>query len=300
MFINTPFHKYLNIAFAAENEDGADGAAPNAPADGGAPANTEAGEAKGEGEAQDSDPDASPDPKGEGEEETKAKGEGEGEPKTNGEDKDSTQEPWYKKRIAELTYQKNEEARQRQAYEQRLAEYERRLNPPKEGEQQQQRQYTEEEVNRRASYLAQQQAAALAAEAEFNNRCNEVFASGAKEYGEQEFKQAVNAFHTDYGGMPQDFVEAALETGAAEKVIYELGKNPEKAMEVLSMPPGVKRVSAVMKLANGLANQKPKVSGAPAPIKPQVGGSGRSDPSLEKAESIDKWMEMRNKQLAAR
>jgi hypothetical protein len=283
MLINTPFHKYLNIAFATANEDGADSAAPDAPAEDEAPAATEAGEAKGEGEAEDSDTQASPEPEGEAKEEDKAE----------------AQEPWYKKRIAELTYQKNEEVRQRQAYEQRIAEYERRLNPPKD-QTQQQRQYTEEEVNRRAQYLAQQQAAAIAAETEFNNRCNAVFASGAQEYGQQEFKSAVETFHSAYGGMPQDFVEAALETGAAEKVIYELAKNPEKAMEVLSLPPGVKRVSAVMKLANGLAGQKPRVSGAPAPIKPQVGGSGRSDPTLEKADSIDKWMEMRNKQLAAR
>jgi hypothetical protein len=216
-----------------------------------------------------------------------------------GQEQEPEKDPWYKQRIAQLTWQRNEEARRAAELEAQNRELAAKLQPKTPPtEQQNAAKYTEEEVQRRAYYLAQSQAAQLAAQESFNNSCNEVFFKGAQEFGRAEMDNAVETFHNEYGGMPQDFVEAALETGQAHKIIVELAKDPEKAMEILSMPPGVRRAMAVAKLAGNLGS-RPKTSSAPAPIRPQVGGAGKSDPGgADPSMSIDKWMKMREKEIA--
>ena len=204
------------------------------------------------------------------------------------------QTPWFQRRIDELTREKWEERRAREAAEGKLREVvgaAQQSETAPEGTEQPKptaRTFTEADVRREATRLAGQEAARIA----FDTRCNEVYTTGKDQF--TDFDERLAAFKP-LGGLPTGFIAAALETGDPAKVLYELGGNLDEAARILSLPP-LKQVAELTKMAHGLGRAKP-VSSAPNPIKSKVGGSPKSGTDLDDNLSTEEWMKRRAKQL---
>jgi hypothetical protein len=144
----------------------------------------------------------------------------------------------------------------------------------------------------------QHRAAQIAAEGAFTEQANRVWSKGNTDY--QDFGAKVTALSTSMGGLPRSFLEAAFETGSPERVIYELGKDLNKAYEIMSLP-GPRQAVALARFAHGLAAPAPAapVSGAPPPVQPVIGSGGsKGTQSLEDEDMpIEQWMKVREKQL---
>ncbi len=203
---------------------------------------------------------------------------------------------WSERRIDALTAKNYELARALEAEKAaRLA-----LAPKSEGSEEETptptkipptpRMYTAEEARNMA--LAEAQAL------EFNRRCNQAASDGKKEF--KDFGSVVDTLNAKLGGMTTSFVEAALETGLAPQVIYHLGKDLDKAAEILAMSP-VQQAVAISKFATELSLKKPPgVSKAPPPVTPKVGGSGGGDGTLRDELPMDQWMRMREAQVSGK
>jgi hypothetical protein len=153
-------------------------------------------------------------------------------------------------------------------------------------------------ISERASLVASQTA--------FNTRCNEAAGRGASKWPDWQVRlngltQLVDT--TDARSLQQYnlFLEAALETGDAEAIIYRLGSDLNLASRVLSLSP-MKMAMEVGKLAEGKGGEPSK---APKPIRP-VGSTSPvtttkpDDPERGAEMKIDDWMNARNKQAAER
>lgn len=94
------------------------------------------------------------------------------------------------------------------------------------------------------------------------------------------------------------FLEAALVTEAPERVLYELGQNPEEAMRLASLP-APQLAIALDRMARD-TKDKP-ISATPAPITPlaTARASKAFDPSDTKATDMRTWLREREKQIAA-
>ena len=88
------------------------------------------------------------------------------------------------------------------------------------------------------------------------------------------------------GGLQPAVVEAAMETGEAAKVLYELGKNPDEAARIMALPP-TKMAVAVAKIAVK-PSSAPAVSKAPPPIKSLNGSGGKVETDPSKM-TMDEW-----------
>jgi hypothetical protein len=194
--------------------------------------------------------------------------------------------PWFQTRIDELTRLRHEEKRRADALEAQL------------------RQATPEQTPAQAAVptpdalaqAVQTEAQRLVAEQTFNQQCNEVYSKGVAEF--PDFQQSVQAFQ-NLGGMPPAFVEAALETGAAEKVIHALGKNLDEASRILALPPA-KMAVALTRFADKLV-APPKPSAAPPPPKNPLSGTSNASPESDPDKlPMDQWMAWREKQIAQR
>lgn len=192
------------------------------------------------------------------------------------------EKPWYERRIDQLTGEKYANAN-------RIAELERALAAQPAGPQ-----IDEAEIDKRAGIRAAQ----ISAAREFDAHCNEIHASGTAAYGD-DFMRSVTMLNSLSGGaMPANLVEAAYESGRGADVLQALGKDPNVAMEVLTMPP-VRMATRIAKMAAELAGTKPapKVSKAPEPISPKVGVRTGGATPLADIQDTGEWMRQREKEL---
>lgn len=101
--------------------------------------------------------------------------------------------------------------------------------------------------------------------------------------------------------IPRSIVEAALETDEAPKVLYELGKNPQKVDELLALSPARQAV-AVAKFAASFGKRPVEVSGAPAPVTPKVSGNGARSGNVDLYEAdkstTEEWIAERERGIA--
>lgn len=194
------------------------------------------------------------------------------------------QTPWFQKRIDELTRARWDAAREADQLRQEIAA----LRQPQADADGNPVPVPADPVEIARQMVEQQR---------FDDTCNSIYEKGAGEF--TDFDQALANFRL-LGGLPRPLIEAAQETDAPHAVLYDLGKNPEEAARILSLPP-IRMAAAVAKLAaKTITPPAPKVSKAPAPVVP-VGGNGRAekDPFSDDA-PIDAWMKAHDEREAAR
>jgi len=153
----------------------------------------------------------------------------------------------------------------------------------------------------------EQRAQILAANQEFNRRCDEVAIAGRKIY--PDFDAQVGRLvglvdNMDPQSMARynEFLNAALETGEAAKLIHALGGDLDEASRILSMNPRQMTV-ALTRMADRPVQE---LSRAPRPINPaatsaqaQRTSTSPDDPGSDQM-STEEWMRRRNEQVAAR
>lgn len=204
--------------------------------------------------------------------------------------------PWWQPRIDQLTRRAHEAERAAESERQLRLEAEQRLASGGQTPAPSPRTFTEDEINQRAQ--------AIAAAQTFTERCNNVVAKGKTEF--PDFMTSVDTLVKDLGGMSQPFIEAALETPNPQGLIYNLGKNPDVAAEIMGMPP-IRQAVALMRYAMELEKgekvpdePKTRVTSVPPPIAPKVAGRVKAEPSLDDPElSTEEWMRLREKHLKA-
>jgi hypothetical protein len=167
--------------------------------------------------------------------------------------------------------------------------------------------FTAEAIERRA--------AELAAQHDFDRRCDEVAISGRTSFPDFDTQvgnlvRLVDRADPASNAAYANFLTAAMETGAAPQLLHDLGQNLNEASRILAMKPVAMGV-ALAKLASSADTQSPaastgSVSGAPRPLTP-VGGRGSNkelihpdDTSRADSLSTAEWMARRADQIRAR
>jgi hypothetical protein len=163
------------------------------------------------------------------------------------------------------------------------------------------------QITEQAGKLAQVEAAKIATWKTFTDGLNDAIDAGKKEFGAEKFDKSVEALRPlldkndpEAEGRYLSMLQAALDTGAASKLILILGEDPNEAARIMSLTPtkmGVELGKLAFRDADG-------VSGAPKPITP-VSGVGRTHVAIaaedpERSDSIDMrvWMERRGQHVA--
>lgn len=307
-------NKYNFMTFAANNESGAGNE--NVETTG---TNTEesivpAKENPGEGD--ESSNDEAPPPKKDTDEGEGAEGEAAGESGEGDEDTSEQQasgekkdDPWWKKQLNKQHGQKKElerkladsdaeKANMRKLIEKLTAQGgdgneaeagEGNTQQNGEGEAPQRNQFrTEAEYTAAVNQAAQE----IVAKQEYDRNCNRTYDEGLKTYG-AEWKEAME--NIQMLGIDQTTMNGVLATDNPTKVLYDLGKNPEKLQSILEMSPE-KRIVEMAKMASTKLKVK-KISNAPPPVDEVRGGAGDgkvdlSDPKL----NDDTWMAERRAQ----
>jgi len=218
---------------------------------------------------------------------------------------DDNQEPasttpgWVQKRFDQMTRQRHEAERKAQAAQEEALVYKRLLeakNGNADDEPVQPRTPAQDpgsdddRIQRAAQQLNETQ--------RFNQRANDVYASGVSEF--KDFDAALQ--NLKMLEAPVEFFRDVVELDDPHKIIYALGRNPEEAARILSLPPlqqGRELERLATKAAKPAANKKPPLSNAPEPISSVVDGSASAPVDLSKA-SIDDFMKARNSQARRR
>lgn len=186
--------------------------------------------------------------------------------------------PWFQERIDQLTREKHDERRAREALEQTIAEM-RTADPnaPKPPAD------LDRMVSERAAEIAETKA--------FNAKCDDIYSSGAAEF--QDFDDVLANFRM-LGGLSKPLLDAVTQLPDAHKVLHSLGQNMDEASRILNLPP-VPMALELAKLSISPAKTKP-VSNAPTPVRP-IDGAPKGQKSPDDM-SISEWMEWREAHLA--
>lgn len=192
-------------------------------------------------------------------------------------------EPWFQKRIGELTRDKYEAKRQADTVAQEAAQLREQLARYQQGD-------YEDAPQADVQTLARQEAQRMVAEQTFNESCNRVYEAGKAEF--PDFDNAVA--NLQMVGVNRDFLELATTSDAGAKLIQHLGNDLDEAARIAALPP-VQMARELTRLEYKLAQAPaPKpVSKAPAPITP-IGSGGVSAPGLRDDLPIDEWMRRNN------
>lgn len=197
----------------------------------------------------------------------------------------------FQARIDELTREKYEERRKREALEAEIEALRAAQQRGQEGEQPAKR--TDDVVPASVvPELVQREAEKIAAQRQFDNDCNLAFMKGKAAH--EDFEDALSTFGS-LGGLQRDVVEDALATDAAHDVLYALGKDPDEAARILKLP-RAKRIAEFTKMTLKAAPAAKPVSRAAAPIKP-VGGTAKKDFDYASDDAADdEWFARRDKE----
>lgn len=218
-------------------------------------------------------------------------------------------EDWRERRIGELTGKFKQRGEEISARDAKIAELEAQIqqlkpaNPAAVVP-------TEEEINRRIEVEAEKRAGTLAAQQtatlEFNKQCNNAVAEGRAAFPDFDAKLGAlrstvipgdSASEGAYWGT----VSAALKSGAAPKIIYALGNDPNEAARIMALDPESRAIEiAKMSLR---VDADPSDGGLSKPITP-VGAKGPqhtaidpTDPERADKLATDAWMKRRNEQV---
>lgn len=142
----------------------------------------------------------------------------------------------------------------------------------------------------------QEAAAKLVAQQKYAETIDSVIKAGNKEF--PDFDQATRTLSDALGDV---FIQAAstlVEMPDAHKIIQYLGNDPEEGQRIFSLSP-VKQILELGKLSEKI--QEPKVRSmtkVPDPITP-VTGRAKVAPSLSTAKTMDEFVAIRQKEIAA-
>ena len=140
----------------------------------------------------------------------------------------------------------------------------------------------------------------LAVEQEFRRQTLELDRRGAQEF--PDWNQQIAAFQP-LGALPRTVVEAALELDDPHRVIHALSRDLNTAAQIFSMSP-VRQAAALAKYGAKLAAPPapaPRVSNAPAPVLPVVGGGAKGEPDVyDPGIPLGEFMRLRAAQEKAR
>lgn len=189
-------------------------------------------------------------------------------------------EPWFQKRIGELTRDKYENKRQAETAAQENAQLREQLARVQQGDPAQQ---TPNDVQ---SYV-KQEVQRLVAEQSFNETCNKVYATGKAEF--PDFDNAVA--NLQMIGVNRDFLELVTTSDAGVKLLHHLGTDMDEAVRIAALPPvQMARELTRLEYKLGQAPAAKPVSKAPAPIKPISGhGVGSKSPGEMSDAEYSKW-----------
>lgn len=192
-------------------------------------------------------------------------------------------EPWFQKRIGELTRDKYEEKRVNADLK---AENERLRMALAQGQQGEPHQEGEQGDVRT---LARQEAERMRAEERFNETCNRTYDAGKAEF--PDFDRAVA--NLQMVGASREFLELATTSDAGHKLLHHLGTDMDEAARIMSLPP-IQMARELTKLEFKLGQPATKpVSKAPAPIKPLGSGKAAGE-GLSDDLPIEEWMRRHN------
>lgn len=192
-------------------------------------------------------------------------------------------EPWFQKRIGELTRDKYEEKRVNADLK---AENERLRMALAQGQQGEPHQEGEQGDVRT---LARQEAKRMRAEERFTETCNRTYDAGKAEF--PDFDRAVA--NLQMVGASREFLELATTSDAGHKLLHHLGTDMDEAARIMSLPP-IQMARELTKLEFKLGQPATKpVSKAPAPIKPLGSGKAAGE-GLSDDLPIDEWMRRHN------
>lgn len=200
--------------------------------------------------------------------------------------------PWWDKRIAVLTA-KNASAEQMLAdANARLARYENTAP-----QQQPDGTMTQADFER----AVESRAAQKAAEHVRSTRLALLIETGNKEFTAPEFTAKSNTLAGLGATENPAFMSELTESDHGHKIVAYLGDHPDEAARILALPPG-KMIREMARLDIKVASAPaPKpVSRAAAPVNP-VGGNAKVEGRLDDPNMpVEKWIELRNKELAAK
>lgn len=200
--------------------------------------------------------------------------------------------PWFQRRIDELTREKHEERRQREALEARLQQ-----QPRPQAQQPAQQQPAAPQPGMISMADAEKLVEQTLTVRQFNEACNAIAETGEGKYAD--FDSAVSTFSM-LGGPPPAFLEALTEFSKEEaaRLYYDLGKNPDEAARVTKLSPA-KMAVALAKMVAAPAKALP-VSRTPAPISPITSNSGTRAGAEPDAKDQAAWTDWFNKKRMSR
>lgn len=131
----------------------------------------------------------------------------------------------------------------------------------------------------------------------FNEECNRVYQSGKGQFSD--FDDAIGNLRS-LGVLDKTLIDAALATEQPDRVLYEIGSDPDKAMRIMALPPA-KRIVELTKLSLVAPAPPPqrRVSSAPAPVRP-VEGTARASTGLRDDDDEGEWFRKRSEQVRSR
>ena len=211
---------------------------------------------------------------------------------------------WRDRRIGEQQQRLRERNARIAELEARLRGFEQPANQqPQPG--QQQPQFGQSDIQRQIQEMATQ----MAAQQEFTRRCNDVAEAGRKVYNNfdnrvQRLVGLVDANDPQQVQAYNDFLNAAMETGQASRLIYELGGDLNEASRIMAMNSIKMAVELTKMSARAGASE---TSQAPRPLNPMAtaGTSNRQplspdNPDNADVMSMEDWMKAREEQIASR
>ena len=134
----------------------------------------------------------------------------------------------------------------------------------------------DETIQREAAAMAVQMAQRDAVTA----KSNAIYAEGVKQYGKEEFDDAVQAMGHSFGQALPVVIDTLIDLPDAQRLISHLADNPD-LMDALAAMPAHKLAAALAREANKVSAPKarPK-SNAPKPIRP-VATRGAAEPEID-------------------
>lgn len=181
----------------------------------------------------------------------------------------NTQKPkWAQKRIDQLTAEKH-------AAKARIEELETALN------------------NAAKTDDVEQRATALAAQRDFEARCNTVYAKGSETHAD--FDTYIDVIGQQ-GGLTPVVVDAIITSPQAVDLIASLGQNPKLVADLHALPPHL-QIAALVRLERKIELEATTpATDAPAPIK-ALAGIATEDTAPQDTDDIKTWVKKRKAQM---